>query len=113
MQQENIFIPKRTKVVIPASSYKRTGYTMKFVGSMHPDYSKGITYKMNRHNKMVKTNKMKRVTNYYLVTGDVLKHYYHAVTGNELGIDVSIMESFFEVYDRVHVQLMQTASIDP
>ena len=113
VHQENIFIPKRTKVVIPAGSYKRTGYAMKFVGSIHPDYSKGVMYKMNRHNKMVKTNKMKRVTNYYLVMGDILKHYYHAATGNKLGIDVSVMESFFEVYDRVHVQLMQSASIDP
>ena len=56
--QENIFIPKRTKVVVPASSYKRTGSTMKFVGSIHPDYSKGVKYMMNRHSKMVKTNMM-------------------------------------------------------
>ena len=112
VHQENIFILKRTKVVIPASSYKRTGYTMKFVGSIHPDYSKGITYKMNRHNKMVKTNKMKRNTNYYFVTGDILEHYYQAATGHKLGIDISIMEYFFEIYDRVHVQLMQNASID-
>ena len=113
VHQENVFIPKRTKVVVPASSYKRTGYTMKFVGSIHPDYSKGITFQMNRHNKMVKTNKIKRVTNYYMATGDILKHYYNAATGKEIGIDVSVMEAFFEVYDRVHVQIMQSASLDP